>query len=243
MPGHDKSRIVGLDQDQLEHFVCGICEDVLNDPIVTQCCRQSYCRQCIDEWLKDGMTCPNDSSAIAMGELREVPSFVVNFINKLRIKCKSYKKGCDVVVNIEDYVEHCENCIYSYCNICGCKAPRHDHVCIDFLIDDNINLMEELDRCKNEITSLKTYNERLSRNLKILKSKKLYVDFDQINKNLYRDITIMENKIEDLERKNKFLTVVNTINKTEETNLKNESIVLKNKLKIYEKAWKLNYKL
>ena len=61
MPGHDKSRIVGLEQDQLEEFVCGIFQDVLNDPVFSQCCRQSFCRQCFDKWLKDQNNCPYDS--------------------------------------------------------------------------------------------------------------------------------------------------------------------------------------
>ena len=101
MAGNDKLRVVGLDQDQLEEFVCGICQDVLNDPVFTNCCRQSYCRQCIVEWLRNHSTYPNDRSAITRNDLGEVPRFIGNLINKMKIKCKLYDKGCEVVVNIE----------------------------------------------------------------------------------------------------------------------------------------------
>ena len=162
MPGYNKSRIVGLDQDQLKEFLCGICEEVLNHPFVTQCCRQSYCRQCIDKWVRDENTCPNDRREITLDDLVNGSSFVKIRINGLRIKCELHKKGCDIIVNIEKYKEHWENCKYRICDVCGFKDTDH-RVCSNYVVDENAKLKEELDECKSEIDFLNNICERIQR--------------------------------------------------------------------------------
>ena len=241
MPGHDKSRIVGLDQDQLEHFLCGICENVLNDPIVTQCCRQSYCRQCIEEWLKDGMICPNDNHAIEMGDSIQVPRFVVNFINELRIKCKSYKKGCDHVVNIENYDEHWENCKFRCCDICGCKDPDHQHVCLDHVITENIKLKEELNKCKDEMITQKIEITMLKTNIEInyLTARNFQEKLDlgiNVDKNMSESQDDNKND-PDLVEKLRLTRISYEALNSKYENIRNENSTIKSRIKFLEQAY------
>ena len=39
------------------HLECEICLDVLNDPVQTSCCGQSYCKNCIDQL--QNQVCPH----------------------------------------------------------------------------------------------------------------------------------------------------------------------------------------
>ena len=114
MPGHDKSKIVGSNASDLDEFLCGICHDVLNKPVVTQCCRQTYCRDCVEGWLKRQTTCPNDRKSLTINGLSEVPRLVINVINKMQIKCDYSDKGCPEVITIGTKVEHVEMCMFKH---------------------------------------------------------------------------------------------------------------------------------
>ena len=47
MPGYEQYRIVGVADNDLEEFIGGICLGVLVKPMVTECCGQTYCFDCI----------------------------------------------------------------------------------------------------------------------------------------------------------------------------------------------------
>ena len=66
MPGIDRRRVVGKDEEELDEFTCSICQDIFDEPVVTQCCRQSFCTVCINEWLEDNNTCPNDRKGLTV---------------------------------------------------------------------------------------------------------------------------------------------------------------------------------
>ena len=146
MPGHDKSKIVGMQLDQLDEFVCGICHDVLNDPVFAQCCRQSYCRQCIEEWLEGHNICPNDRKPLTIDGVSEVPRLVINLIDKMQIRCDYSNKGCPEVTTIGTKVDHCKICMYNQCKTCGCDRMDDDHNCIRYLMKKNLELTEMNDK-------------------------------------------------------------------------------------------------
>ena len=142
MSGHDKSKIVGHNPDDLDEFVCGICQDVLNKPVVTQCCRQSYCRQCIEEWLKGHNTCPNDRKPLTINRVSEAPRLVINVIDKMQIRCDNSDKGCPEVTTIGTKEYHYKTCIYNKCKTCGCDRMDDHHDCLAYLMQRNIELTE-----------------------------------------------------------------------------------------------------
>ena len=173
MPGHDKSKIVGWNASDLDEFVCGICHDVLNKPVVTQCCRQSYCRDCIDEWLKGHYTCPNDRKPLTTNRLYEVPRLVINIINKMKIKCHFSDKGCPEVTTIGTKVDHYKICMYNQCKICGCCPKENKHDCIAYLKQENFKLNNLSENWKKEKLAIEKERSALGKSNKSLREQNI----------------------------------------------------------------------
>ncbi|CAG2180459.1 unnamed protein product, partial [Oppiella nova] len=63
--------------------------------MVTQCCQQCYCRECIHSWLSNSNTCPNDRKRLYREDVCPAPRLVTNLLNKMQVKCEFYDKGCE----------------------------------------------------------------------------------------------------------------------------------------------------
>lgn len=81
----NNSQFVDISEDDLNQYICGICFYVLVNPVFTECCRQSYCSDCINQWLTQQNTCPNDRKVITFTSLIAAPRIVINLINNLII--------------------------------------------------------------------------------------------------------------------------------------------------------------
>ena len=79
--GLERSRFVGVSEEELDEFTCGICRQIFIDPLVTQCCRQTYCSQCINEWLSSHNTCPLDQKHLTTSQLSSSPRNVMRMIS------------------------------------------------------------------------------------------------------------------------------------------------------------------
>ena len=191
MPGYDKSKIVGWNESDLDDFVCGICHDVLNKPVVTQCCRQSYCRDCIKQWLRGHYTCPNDRQLLTINGVSEVPRLVINIINKMRIRCDFSDKGCREVTTIATKMDHVKMCIYDKCKICGSSPKGFNHDCIAYLKQENTELRMWLTNLNNEKLAIE------KKRLEMYKSKKSLSE--QITR-LVNDNREMAKKVKQLEQ-------------------------------------------
>ncbi len=81
MSGYELSRFVDLSQSDAEEYTCSICQDIFCDPLVTNCCLQTFCGQCINEWLETNNKCPFDRKPLKRCELIRPPrSGYFNFI-------------------------------------------------------------------------------------------------------------------------------------------------------------------
>jgi hypothetical protein len=60
MTGFELNRFVGLTNNESEEYTCSICQDILRDPIVTNCCLHTFCKECMNSWLETNNTCPFD---------------------------------------------------------------------------------------------------------------------------------------------------------------------------------------
>jgi hypothetical protein len=77
MSGYELSRFVDLTQNDAEEYTCIICQDIFRNPIVTNCCLQTFCKQCINEWLENNNTCPYDRKKLNRSQLSTPPRFVI----------------------------------------------------------------------------------------------------------------------------------------------------------------------
>ncbi len=75
MPGYELSRFVELSQSEIEEYTCSICHDILRNPFVTNCCLQTFCEQCINDWLEKNNTCPYDRKQLNRSQLSSPPRF------------------------------------------------------------------------------------------------------------------------------------------------------------------------
>ena len=69
------------------HLECEICLDVLRNPVLTGCCGQSYCKDCIDK-VKNKM-CPHCRKTLETFPDKKS----IRLINELEIKCRYFAEG------------------------------------------------------------------------------------------------------------------------------------------------------
>ena len=157
MPGLDRSRIVDKSYDELVQFTCNICLMVFTEPMVTRCCRQLYCKQCIQEWLKSHDICPFDRRPMAIHELSHASRPFINLLNEVKVKCDFHTKGCTATPMLEKLTEHTKNCEFNLCKFCGFKE------------NDLRNLSAKTNAQRKEIERIKRENGQLKRSLSIVK--------------------------------------------------------------------------
>ena len=46
-------------EDLPEELTCFICMKVLCQPHLVNCCKQSFCKECLDGWCTNNKTCPH----------------------------------------------------------------------------------------------------------------------------------------------------------------------------------------
>ena len=149
MPGYDRNRFDPYYHNcrvDLDQFTCGICHGIFIRPVVTDCCRQTYCSDCINEWLVNRNTCPNDRNYLTRNRLREMPRAFINLLQNLVIKCNYVLEGCEEKVKLSELDRHIKDCPYKpnvVCNLCGNVGENASkHNCIESLLKEK-NVLEE----------------------------------------------------------------------------------------------------
>ena len=51
MSGFEVNRFVDLSERESQHLICGICRNVFNNAIRSDC-EHTFCRQCVEDWIK-----------------------------------------------------------------------------------------------------------------------------------------------------------------------------------------------
>lgn len=124
--GIDKNRFSNIDIS-IDKFLCGLCEDVVSDPILTNVCEHFVCRACITADMSD-VQCPTCSAAID-GYI-EIGAGLERIYSKIKLRC-AYD-ACKEVLTIENYVEHERKCpegFYECSQACGFKIRLSQDEC------------------------------------------------------------------------------------------------------------------
>ena len=87
-----------------ENAICSICQGLVYQPKQCQVCENSFCKMCIDEWLKKKNNCPFRCKNPRFRESRVIK----NLLEKLKIKCPF---GCDDIIQYGDLDSHKGTCI------------------------------------------------------------------------------------------------------------------------------------
>ncbi|CAG2183010.1 unnamed protein product [Oppiella nova] len=83
MAGYERERTVDLSDLERDELSCSICQDLLNRPVVAQCCLQMFCKDCIHNWLDSSNTCPYDRKPLSVRELCRPPRLRSNEMFKV----------------------------------------------------------------------------------------------------------------------------------------------------------------
>lgn len=112
--GIDKFRFIGsISEYLLTYFLCPVCDDVVEEPIVSPCCQSIFCRKCYYASIADSFTgtnicqeCKVDVQELIVdcdfrGTLRKI-------YRELRMRCK--RQSCREILNFENYKQHDSLC-------------------------------------------------------------------------------------------------------------------------------------
>jgi len=79
MPGYELDRFVDLTETEKTELVCSICQDIFKNPVFTSCCSQTFCEECINEWLEKNASCPYDRKELSANQLARPPRYGNSF--------------------------------------------------------------------------------------------------------------------------------------------------------------------
>ena len=101
-----------------EELTCSICMKVLCEPHMINCCEQSFCKECLDEWCRNNNTCPHcrstDFSTIFRKQINRK-------VSQLKVYCPNKQHGCKAELKISEYDSH-----LSLANNKGCSYVKLD---------------------------------------------------------------------------------------------------------------------
>ena len=171
--GYDVDRFINEIDEELR---CQVCWGVLQDPLQANECEHTFCRVCINEWLKNSTTCPVDRNQLKVNQLRQIPRIVRNLINHLQLHCDFKSKGCEQIVTLEDLETHNSKCNFNpeiplECpKNCGALVPKNrltEHDCIKelrVLLCHQQKQISQLIASINELVKFKDKQHELSVN-------------------------------------------------------------------------------
>ena len=95
----------------LEEFKCSICTNLLDTPVLTECCGQHFCKACLEKWLARKMVevCPY---CRARKFNRIVSHPMIRKINELKVYCSNRENGCDKIIKYSLLHKHANECLH-----------------------------------------------------------------------------------------------------------------------------------
>lgn len=110
--------------EEHQYFICTICHDVADDPVMANGTCHAFCRKCTTDY--DSVTkCPSCFKPFLDGpKWIEMNKAIARSYHLLRIKC--INPSCTAVLDVKSYQRHDRRCetIFKYCPDCGHKSKR-----------------------------------------------------------------------------------------------------------------------
>ena len=125
----------GYDDERFLHPVghtlhCGICTNVLKDPVMCGENEHLFCRVCITMHLMNSLTCPNCIEPLTIATLSQASRGIRNLLAELKIKCEFFNRGCGKFIELEHLEGHVADCGFApaVCSNEGCylKVNKRD---------------------------------------------------------------------------------------------------------------------
>ena len=95
--------------EKFPDFICQICLSFVINPVECQTCDCIFCRRCIHDYTLYSKHCPNRCPP----NFKPVNRILKNMINQVRVNCAFFHKGCNEILNYENYERHIKQCEYA----------------------------------------------------------------------------------------------------------------------------------
>uniref|UniRef100_A0A1X7V5G0 Uncharacterized protein n=2 Tax=Amphimedon queenslandica TaxID=400682 RepID=A0A1X7V5G0_AMPQE len=114
----------------MDDFVCGLCEELLSNPVYTGCCGANFCKKCIESPIND-RSCPEcEATNVSYVQDRRLQKRM----RETMVACKNRAKGCIWSGSILQHADHldedgedgCPFVLVSCPKNCGAVIERGD---------------------------------------------------------------------------------------------------------------------
>ncbi|CAB4024623.1 RING finger 151-like, partial [Paramuricea clavata] len=232
----------GYEDELFEHPVgpsshCGICYNVVKNPVMCRHNEHLFCRACITRHLMNSQTCPLCLEPLAIETLSQPSRTIMNLLSELKIRCQFFNRGCETFIELGNLEKHIRVCGFApaVCSNEGCRLEvnkqdllRHETAVCELrrVQCHNCNdIRHEMDVVKVNLAAvnvkLNEVVEKLDRNEKKL---------DRNEKNLTRTVENIAVVVENVDAKIEL--VQGQLSKQKETNcqLKADNVTMKESL-------------
>ena len=137
-----------IEKDKIEDLICPICFYILKDPISCSSNKNahSFCKECIEEYLKKNNKCP----ICKLNFEYIINNEVINSLNKVSFGCIYKKEGCGDILSYSEYLNHINNCKYNNTKY-ECNIKKYNEYKIEFeicgFIGDKIIIEQHFKKC------------------------------------------------------------------------------------------------
>ena len=118
----------GYEDERFQHPVghtlhCGVCMNVLKDPVMCRRNEHLYCRSCITPHLMNSQTCPTCMEPLTVETLGQASRGIRSLLAELKIRCEFYNRGCGEFIELGNLESHLRDCGFApaVCSNEGCR--------------------------------------------------------------------------------------------------------------------------
>ena len=219
----------GYEDELFQHPVghtlhCGICLNVLKDPVSCQHNEHLFCRACITVHLMHSQTCPSCIQPLTVQSLSKAPRAVTSLLSELKIRCQFFARGCAEFVQLENLERHVTDCGFApaICSNEGCQLEvnRHDLLHHETAVCEQRRvkchscdeIKQEMNTVKGELAAvnekLKSVDERMENKIERVGKK-----MDRIEENVTAEVAnvvkLIQGQVKNQEESNRRLKAEN----------------------------------
>ncbi|RWS09989.1 E3 ubiquitin-protein ligase NRDP1-like protein [Dinothrombium tinctorium] len=142
-------KLGGINRDTYKDIICPICNDFLEQPVISVICNHIFCNDCIVNNFSNSFKCPIDSKELnSMSVSKVIPENVKSKLQQITVKCRNDE--CEEKLKLKDIRRHEQyDCWYTKIDckkgcgksisvidekihliVCGMIALRDDQKCL-----------------------------------------------------------------------------------------------------------------
>ena len=178
-----------------EQFLCPVCLDVAEDPVVVTNCEHIFCKKCVD--IESIANCPSCQEPLTEPKWGQMKGGLKRIYFHLRVKCLNPSCGHDM--DISNFKEHDTKCpiTFEFCKECGLKSRRgagNEHSCIQVIKDHYEGKLEQLEqKMEGKMAKMKEQLDGTEEKTKVKVELKMKKEMEQ-------KLTIMKKQLEQMKQ-------------------------------------------